>query len=347
MIALEPYIKQLAAEDEADRIYAAEDIGSTGQAEGVQPLLDRLPIESSRAVREAIFSAFLQIRSNSVILGMLGLLDSEDPFLRNEAVEVLRARDSKTIPFLVAAFRAGSSQRRKFVLDVLAKLGGSGPGEIYDLALCDPDINVVITAVENLGATRDIAFRSPIENLLSAAAEPMLLCACLQALAEIGNEDSVNAVRELLPGKKMPGYLKPSYLKLLGARGGPEGVEEVAGFLGQDGFEEYVLDALTCLQSRYPKLVLPIALLRPLQNVVSHSHSRLPAYQAVRLVGSFLPVEEAFAFVEICLVAAETPVRIAAVQALQELASSRALGILNDRLLEEKDEEVLQALARL
>src|SRR3954452_25279948 len=107
MIELCECIDKLTSADEADRMYAAEDIGYANQAAGVDPLLARLVEEPSRAVREAIFGALRLIEHHSVIEGALQLLDSDDSFLRNQAVEILRGRGDRAIPFLDQAFQAG------------------------------------------------------------------------------------------------------------------------------------------------------------------------------------------------------------------------------------------------
>ena len=159
MIELRECVDKLTSADEADRMYAAEDIGYANQAAGVEPLLARLLEEPSRAVREAIFGALRQIEHDKVIEGALKLLDSDDSFLRNQAVEILRARGARAIPYLDRAFREENSDRRKFVIDVLGRLGDSGTSEIYARALKDTDLNVVITAVESLGNTRQTKFR--------------------------------------------------------------------------------------------------------------------------------------------------------------------------------------------
>jgi HEAT repeat protein len=345
MTELRELIQKLASEDEADRIYAAEDIGYANQAEGVQPLLARLPAEPSRAVREAMFAALLQIEDEAVIEGAIGLLDSEDSFLRNQAVEILQARGSGAIPYLEQAFRDGSKDRRKFVVDVLARLGNAATSGIYERALTDTDLNVVITAVESLGATRKAAFREHVENLVASDAHPMLLCACLEALSQIGGSGSVNIVRARLAGETgIPEYLQASYLKLLAINGCREDIDEIIHFIGREGLEAQVLNALTGLRSRFRDLDLPVTLAQPLRKIASDAATPLLAFQAVRLMAGCLHLEEVFEFVTRCLEHPEKTIRIAAIQAMREAGCSRAEDILRERLRQETDEDVLQAL---
>ncbi|MGD0438121.1 MAG: HEAT repeat domain-containing protein, partial [Bryobacteraceae bacterium] len=61
MSSLQEFMEKLECPDEAERTYAAEDIGYLNAPEGVPPLLKRLGKEPSRAVRDAIFQALIRI----------------------------------------------------------------------------------------------------------------------------------------------------------------------------------------------------------------------------------------------------------------------------------------------
>jgi HEAT repeat protein len=347
MIELQACIDKLTSEDEADRIYAAEDIGYANRPEGVMPLLARLPMETSRAAREAMFSALNQIEDDSVIEGAIGLLDSEDSFLRNQSVVILRSRGSRAVPFLERAFREGDQDRRKFVLDVLARLGDTDASAIYALALTDDDINVRITAVETLGVMRQSSFRRDIEAMVSPQASPMLLGACIESLAYIGDASSVAHVRtQLVETRHLPDYLEASYIRLLGAQGDRDAMAEVAGFIGNDGLDSQILNALTSLRSRFRDARVPQSIAQPLEDILKAEVSPLLAYQAVRLLGGLLENDDVFHFMCGCLENLDKAVRIAAVQALREAGSGRTEEILRQRLTSETDDEVLQAMKR-
>jgi len=345
MTQLEECIERLAGEDEAGRIYAAEDIGYANDAAGVGPLIARLPEEPSRAVRESIFAALLQIENDAVIEGALGLLDSDDSFLRNQAVDLLRAREDKAIPYLYRAFREGGRDRRKFVIDVLAGMSYPKAFEIYQLALHDPDPNVVITTVENLGSHRQGQFRQAIEDLIAKDAHPMLQCACLDALAQIGNPESLKVVSAHLGGAEaLPPYLLPSYIKLAGAAGGPERVHEIAAFAGIESLQTAVLNALTALRNRFPDAALPPSLCGPLRRMAATRRPPL-AYQAVRLLGALIQHPEVFDFLAECLKDSDKVIRIGAIQALREARTEETENVLRRSLVLETDDEVIQAWA--
>jgi HEAT repeat protein len=105
MSSLDEYIEKLGSPDETERTYAAEDIGYLNTPDGVPPLLERLGKETSRPVRDAIFQALIRIDANEAIQGSILLFGSEDPQIRNQAVDVLRHKGAQSIPFLRAVMR--------------------------------------------------------------------------------------------------------------------------------------------------------------------------------------------------------------------------------------------------
>jgi HEAT repeat protein len=287
MIELARYVQRLNSADEAERIYAAEDIGYTNRAEGVVPLLERLPVEASRAVREAIFTALENIEDVAVTHGAIGLLTSEDSFVRNQAVELLRRRGPRVISLLIRAFPRAGKDQRKMLVDVLAGVDGPGSSELYQLALADSDVNVVITAVEILGGAAKVEFREQVEQLASTG-NPMLAGSCLEALAHIGNELSLQAIRRSVgPACDLPDFLLPSYLKLLGAHGSKYAIAEAAAMLDSRGahLRASILGAITMLRQRHPSEELPASLVDPLEDIIRNSTSPLQRRQAIRLLG--------------------------------------------------------------
>ena len=282
MTELREHVRKLAGDDEAERIYAAEDIGYSNRPEGVAPLLERLPAETSRAVREAIFAALQSIDDDAVIEGAIRLLGSEDPFLRNQAVDLLRHRGDRAIAFLGQAFPKADSSRRKLILDVLACVDSPGTSEIYTRALADADLNVVITAVENVGNACKTEFRERIEEL-ALTGHPMLAGVCVETLAQIGDAHSLDLIRT---GDAVADFFLPSYLKVLGANGNEQDLAETAEMLGSRDahLQASILDAIAKLRQRHPSAVLPESLLEPLQNLVRNGNSAVLRHRALRLL---------------------------------------------------------------
>jgi HEAT repeat protein len=298
MMEIDEVVKKLDSADEAERIYAAEDIGYANRPEGIAPLLARLPAEDSRAVREAIFGALQSIDNDAVTEGAIELLSSEDSFVRNQAVELLRQRGPKVIPYLSRTFSSARKDQRKMVIDVLAGMDGPGSAEIYDRALADGDLNVVITAVEGLGNAGKTEFRERIEDL-AAAGDPMLAGACLEALARIGNVHSLDAIRSrVAAGGASADFLLPSYLRVLGAHGDEHSITEAAGILESHGSHLHapILDAIARLRHRHPTAPLPQSLFEPLRTIIQSDHSSHLRHQALSLMHGLVRFEETACF---------------------------------------------------
>jgi HEAT repeat protein len=348
MTSLQDYLEKLHSADEAERTYAAEDIGYLNTPEGVPPLVERLCKEPSRAVRGAIFQALIRIDADAAIEGSIGLLENDDPQIRNQAVDVLRHKGAASFPFLTTVMRDGDKDLRKLVLDVLSGVQSSGAEAIYEAALADPDPNVVITAVENLGKMRAAAFASPIEDLLqSGSHHPMLLGACLEALVEIGNASSLAAIRRRFPDlATLPDFFLASYLKAMAALGSAREFAEVASLLPVRGthLRPAILDALIALRPRCLSPAPVENLLPTLREVVEDGDPPLCRYQAVRVLGLWAARDDVYAFLASCLCSPERLVRLGAAEALR-MAERPGWGtLLAARALEESDEEVMQAL---
>jgi HEAT repeat protein len=340
-------IARLEGADETERTYAAEDLGYLNVAACVPALLGRLGGETSLAVRDAIFQALIRIDGNASIEACVGLLGSDDPQIRNQAVDVLRRKGGPAIRFLEAAMRDGDRDIRKLVLDVASGIRAGGTGAIHAAALADQDPNVVITAVENLGRMRAAEFQSRIEDLLQAATHPMLMAACVEALVEIGRESSLAAIRRRFPElAKLPDFFLGPYLKVLAAFGGAGDFAEVAGLLPVRGphLRPAILGTLLAMLGRCQADGPGEAVLAALRAVAEDGDPPLCRYQAVRILGHWTAREDVCAFLVSCLSSAERLVRLGAAECLRTAGRPELEPIVAAHALEESDEEVLQAL---
>jgi HEAT repeat protein len=347
MNSIEEYSQKLNCADESECIYAAEDIGYRNGADGVPVLLDRLSKQASRAVRDAIFQALTRIDAEAAIQGSIELLESDDPQIRNQAVALLRHKGAACVPFLHIAMREGDKDIRKLVLDVLIGFQASGVEAIYEAALSDKDVNVVITAVENLGKTQATHFRGNIEDLLQAGIHPMLAGACLEALAGIGNEVSLMAVRRSFPELgKLPDFFLVSCLKAFGALGTAKEFAELAALLAARGpqLRPAILAALIAIHQRHPAKVHGDVLLPAIRAVAENGDPPLGRYQAVRALGFLSDRDDVYAFLVSCLSSPERLVRLGAIESLRATDRPGLDGVLASRAAQENDEEVLQAL---
>jgi HEAT repeat protein len=347
MSSLEEYVEKLNCADEAERTYAAEDIGYLNTPEGVMALLDRLEKESSRAVRDAIFQALIRIDGDAAIEGSIGLFGSEDPHIRNQAVEVLRRKSALSMPFLKAVMRSGDKDMRKLVLDALGGIQAGDAGEIYAAALSDTDPNVVITAVENLGRIRAGAYRSRIEDLLRADSHPMLIGACLEALVGIGDASSLGAIRRRFPDlAALPDFLLASCLKAVAALGTSADLAEVARLLPVRGphLRPAILGALAAIYPRCPAPD-PGEDLWPALRAEVENGAPLCRFQAIKVLGFLASRHDVYAFLVACLSSPERLVRLGAIEALRGAAQPGLQETFDRCAQTERDEDVLQALS--
>ena len=347
MTSLTECIEKLGCLDETERAYAAEDLGYLNVPEAVPHLLERLPRESSMAVREAIFQALTRMDGEPAIEGSVHLLNSDDPQIRNQAVVVLRGKVPRSIPFLNAVMRDGNKDLRKLVLDALGGVQTDDAREIYTAALSDPDQNVVITAVENLGRIRAKEFRTRIEGLLQADSHPMLTGACLEALVGIGEAASLDAIRRILPDlEALPDFLLAACLKAIGALGTAREFAEVGNLLLVRGhhLRPAMLNALKAIYSRCPSAGPDKKLLSALRALIENGDPPLCRYQAVQTLGLWADHEDVSAFLVSCLSSGERLVRLAAAESLCRTEQPGLKSVLAARAFDESDEEVLQAL---
>ncbi len=347
MSSLTEYTEKLDCASEAERAYAAEDIGYLNIPEGVGVLLARLAEEPSRAVRDAIFQALIRIDSDEAIFGSVELLRSDVPEIRNQAVDVLRHKSERSLPLLRTVMREGDKDLRKLVLDVLTGLEARHASEIYTSALGDEDPNVVITAVENLGKLRVAEFRPRIEQLLLADSHPMLTSVCLEALAAIGDERSGTVVRRRFPDlAAAPDFLLASCLKALGAVGEAEAFAEVSQLLAVRGrhLRPAILGALIALHQRFPETAATEGLRPALEAIIDNGDPPLSRYEAVRTLGFLGAHDDVHAFLVRCLSSPERLVRLGAIESLRAGARSDLDLVLAARSAEEADEEVREAL---
>jgi HEAT repeat protein len=347
MSSLTECIGKLQGADETERAYAAEDLGYLNLAACVPALLERLGGEPALAVRDAIFQALIRIDGDAPIEGCIRLFGSEEAQIRNQAVDVLRRKGARSIPFLNAAMRDGDKDIRKLVLDVLSGIPACDTGPIYAAALSDRDPNVVITAVENLGRIRAVEFRSRIEDLLQAGAHPMLMAACVEALVGIGREASLAAIRRCFPElATLPDFFLGSCLKAIAAFGTAGDFAEVASLLPVRGphLRPAILGALLAIHPRCLSTDAVTGLLPALRATVEDGDPPLCRYQATRVLGLCAAHDDVHAFLVSCLSSPERLVRLGAAESLRTSGRPGLEPIIAARAMEEPDEEVLQAL---
>jgi HEAT repeat protein len=284
---LTTWIANLNHPEETERMYAAEDIGYSNDPEGILPLVSRLRIEQSRAVKETIVSALTRIDHEEVMVQAVGLFNSEDACLRNQATVLLAQRGKDALSHLLRTMASPDANVRKLALDVIGQIRAPETRGILEAALKDTDLNIVITSVEHIGASQCRELKGRVEELLAGATEPMLITALLETLCEIGDETSLRlALRRFVPIEEVSEFLQYSLIKLLGELGDLEHGNVLFSLLKARGPRIYhqILDAFTKIRERHPTAALPASQQRALEKHLDQDLNDLQRYQTLMLL---------------------------------------------------------------
>ena len=155
-------IAQMSDVEVAVRRWAVRDLGS--HPEAAAALGARLVVEADSNVRSALFSSLARLGGGDVVTAVLPLLRSEDPELRNGAIEVLSGLPDAVAPHI-------------------------------DALLCDGDSDVRIFTVNLLGDLHHIRVVAWLERVLMHDAAVNVVGAALEVLAEVGTDGSLPALR--------------------------------------------------------------------------------------------------------------------------------------------------------
>lgn len=269
-------IKNLNGTDEAARLYAVQDIAEMAELEPALHLGERLAVEESRAVRDAIVFQLKQLDCSEIHARLFKLFSSPDAYLRNAAVDIFGAGGDEALGFLTAHLDHSNREVRKLILDALFVIGSPAAVLAIRAGLHDDAINVRITAVEYLGRLEDRESAPEMIALIEDSDNPMVITAVLESLPHVASqEDIADALEHLMPGGDMelcePLFV-PEVLHLV-ARSADEGTlcRVLGGLTDLAVYAEDFLGALEDAQSRYPQLACNEAILKKMLNILENT----------------------------------------------------------------------------
>ena len=340
-------IANLALEDEAERIFAAEDLGYADTPEAIAALVARLAVEHSRKVRETIFLALERIDRPEVRVQMALLLDSDDAFLRNQAIGLLQRKGAAAAPVLLARMADADPDVRKFVLDAAAAISSSDLEPIYEAAMRDPDMNVLIAALEHIGQQRKSRFKAVVEEVFLKANEPMLVCAAFATLLQIGDAASWQSIRQRYPtAASVPNWELAWWIRALGEFGPAGDIEVFHNLLrSHDGkVVPDTIDALERFQVRHGRVGITEEFWKLLRETLQDTMAPEDKLQLLRVAGGFgAPAaigDYLFALTE----QSERVTRLGAIEGIKRLGRPDLMTRLREWRNVETDAEVLEAL---
>lgn len=142
-------LAQLADDDVAVRRWAARDLGEHPSA--APAVCARLVEEPDASVRAVLFSTAARLGGTAVVQGMIGLLRSEEPALRNGAIEVLAGLPTLVAPCIDALLQDADDDVRIFTVNLLGDLRHPQvPQWLKQVLWTEPQVNVVGAALEVL-----------------------------------------------------------------------------------------------------------------------------------------------------------------------------------------------------
>lgn len=250
-------IHALTSPSEAERLYAAQDMGDSCRPEFCEPLLTHLLSESSTAVRETIVFHLRRMVCEADYPRLFTLFRSTDAYLRNAAVSIFGAGKDEAIGFLTAHLDHADREVRKLILDALFVCGT--PAAVLAIRAClhDPAVNVKITAVEYLGQLEDRESAPEMIDFLARDAEPMLKTAVLESLSLIANASEIEKVVALVAPNgdwtRVDPLFLPEIIRLASRAADPQTIARVlAAVADVSGYAEDTLAAVNEADHRFP-----------------------------------------------------------------------------------------------
>ncbi len=209
---MQELIENLQSVEEADRIYAAEDLADLGSPDAAIPLAHRLIVEESVAVKNTIVAALQQVDISQVHELIFEMFMSTDAFLRNAAVMIFGAGGEEAVAFLTSLLDHSNPEVRKLVLDAMFEVGSDETLLVIRAGLFDESVNVQITAVEYLGRLGDSAGVPDMLTIFEESDEPMLRAAILETMAMVADAAAITGILDVLIPEGGSTKIDPVYL---------------------------------------------------------------------------------------------------------------------------------------
>lgn len=348
MGTVEDLIRSLNSDIEKERAFAAEDIGYEYQVEGIVPLVKRLQVEPSQFVREVIVNTLKSIRSPQLVEEVAPLLRSDDAFIRNAAIDILSCQDETALDSIRFLLHDKNKDVRKFALDVAFRIKCGHSAALVAEALDDPDVNIVITAVEYLGQLESAAFTDQVNRVFTRTDNILLCCTCLETLAVIGNEQSVECVARRYPDYQSISALEQySYLNFVAHKGNEAQLPLVLSLMQEKGhlMAKEIINAVQGILQRTGWDRLPPELFSGLVGFMDNHLNDINKYEMLVWMGKFKN-DEIYPLLLSHLDVSNKLVCLGAVEGLGLYGRPEARRILKDLELRTPDEDILEAIKR-
>jgi len=214
----------------------------------IEILFDIYKNNKNEFIRERIFEIFKRINNDWINNKLVELFSSDDPYLRNSAIEILQTKDDSILDLLYKKLDSDDKDIRKLVIDTAAGFDKDKIIDIFKKALNDKDINVVIAAVEYIGNIKIEELGENIFNIFIKSDNPMLKVVSLEALSKIGKACCIDDIKEYFRKNGIDElYLFP-YLKLISSVGDFKDILDLLDFLDINN-QSYVNELVNAIEN--------------------------------------------------------------------------------------------------
>jgi len=341
-------ISDLKSSHREDRLLVINRIREQKSIPSLYALIHHLEEETDRSIKEKIGLVLDELlpEAGADLIG--NMIRSEDSFIRNCAVESMKKAGDVVVPALFKLTVDMDRDVRKFAIDALTTRDTPGVRSILRDRLSDSDPNVVYTAVEYLGARKDIESAASIEQIaMNAHNNPMLFCSCLEALAKIGTSAfNGDLITYCIKVGENP-LFRYSILKYMGSCASYEKVESyILDLIGQSGevFAKEIIDAMEAICLRDPCIIIRPKLKEVLKRFIFSVETGENRYELAKLLADKLDVEETRAAARLDLKNNDLMVVLAAIEILSKYGQKSDI-IAMEKLAEKTDsDEILEAI---
>lgn len=179
-------LASLQASDPVLRRSAAQILA--GQPEAVPMLLDALKREPTLAVRAALLDSLAATPGDEAVQALAGCLRSEDAWLRNAAIEILRSMPEQVAPVIAHMLIDPETDIRILAVGILDNLRHARVEDwLLQLIDAETDVNVCGAALEVLTTIGTTAAIGPVTALMRRfASEPYISFAARLLLNRLG-----------------------------------------------------------------------------------------------------------------------------------------------------------------
>jgi len=345
---MECKITDLESDDREKRIAAIETVQEQRSFQDLDFLIDHLEREPERAIKEKIVMVLDDMLPEAEATTIGRMIGAEDAFTRNCAVEAMKQAGDRVDPILAILAADDNRDVRKFAIDALTTRDTPVIRQVLRERLSDPDPNVVYTAVDYLGALKDVDSSSAIELLaLNSGDNPMLFCSCLESLAKIGAAACNKELIQHCQTMSEDPLFRYSILKYMGCCATYEAVETyILELVKQSSelFAKEIVDTMKAVCQREPEATIKPQLKEILKRLINSVETGENKYELAKLLANNVDIEETRAIARLDLDSNKEMVVMAAIEILGKYGEESDIDALEELADKTDSDDVLELI---